>query len=88
MQAASEIHPAWDKCDIPARKLHGRNVQIVAGRMLTEPVDFVICWTLNPGRGGTRTGIVAAGEAGIPVFNFAEADGEEKFYRYFREIWG
>lgn len=88
IQEASLIHPAWDKCDVPARKLHGRNVQIILGRDLNEPVDFVIFWSRNPTRGGTSLGVNLAEQYGISVFNFAKADKEKEFYDYFERIWG
>lgn len=72
-EIARRLHPAWHAVSNYARRLHGRNVQVVLGRNLDSPVDFVVCWT--PGAqdiGGTRTGIVCARGKGIPVFNIAD----------------
>lgn len=85
---ASHIHPRWDLCNEYARKLHGRNVQLVLGKDLQTHSSFVICWTLSPDMGGTRTGIVVAKEASIPVFNLAIPDQNsyivEKIERMFK----
>lgn len=72
-QIAARLHPAWFQVGNYARRLHGRNVNIILGHNLDRPVDFVVCWT--PGAadvGGTRTGIVCARERSIPVFNLAD----------------
>lgn len=66
---AKRIHPAWHACSFHAKKLHARNVQIILGRGLDQPVDFVICYSTNPEYGGTRTGIVLAQELHKPVYN-------------------
>ena len=42
---AAAYHPAWDRCNDHAKKLHARNSPIVLGDFLNEPVDFVLCWT-------------------------------------------
>jgi hypothetical protein len=74
MEAASEVHPAWHACNEYAKRLHGRNLQIILGRHLDRPVEFLVCWTavLDPKGGGTRTGIVAAQEKAIPVYNLCD----------------
>lgn len=46
-QIASSVHPAWDRCNEYARKLHTRNVAQVMGADLKHPVDFLVCWTKN-----------------------------------------
>lgn len=69
---AARFHPAWNRCDHGARKLHARNAAILLGPALDEPVDAVVCWT--PGgqpAGGTATGIRIAEALGIPVLNLA-----------------
>lgn len=70
---ASKIHPAWDRCNEYARKLHSRNCFQILGSGLGSPVDFVVCYAKedkngNP-QGGTRTAIVLAREHSIPVYN-------------------
>ena len=70
---ASQIHPMWSACNDYARKLHGRNVQLILGEKLDQPYEFIIDWTYDgKNRGGTRTGLVLAKERGIPAFNMAE----------------
>lgn len=71
MSIAQAHHPAWDRCSQYARKLLGRNAQIVLGRNLLTPVKFVIAWTQNPNQGGTSIGIKIAQTYRIPVFNMA-----------------
>ena len=83
MSYAASIHPAWHMCNEAARKLHGRNVQIVLGENLDSPVEFVLCWTLSPDRGGTRTGMMVAQQLSIPVFNFAVPGEEDRFHEWF-----
>lgn len=84
LRVAERIHPAWHLCNEPARKLHGRNVQIILGRDLMSPVKFVLAYTLSPDSGGTRTGLVLAREHSISVFNFAEPGAEEAFMKYYQ----
>ena len=81
---ASTIHPAWDRCNDVARKLHGRNLQIILGAELSMPVSFVVAWTLDPNKGGTRTGLEAARLNNIPVYNFAVSQDEGKFWNDFK----
>lgn len=77
---ASQIHPMWSACNDYARKLHGRNVQLVLGESLNEPSEFVIAWTYDgQDRGGTRTGLVLAKQKGIPVFNLANRQDAIRF---------
>jgi hypothetical protein len=82
---ASQIHPAWDQCNDYARDLHGRNVQIILGKDLHEPVMFVIAYTENPEFGGTRTGLEVAKRRQIPIFNFFSPIDEAEFFRYYQE---
>lgn len=76
----SKIHPAWWACDEHARRLHGRNAQIVLGQNLDTPCKFLLAWTLDGvNRGGTRTGLVLAKQHNIPVFNLALREDNIKF---------
>jgi hypothetical protein len=75
IKLASEHHPNWRACGPYARKLHGRNMMIILGRSLNEPVDMVFCWTPNGAKvGGTATGIRVAEAHSIPVVNFGNLD--------------
>ena len=72
---ASEVHPAWDKCNEWARGMHSRNCHQILGYDLKSPVDAVICWTPNGNVvGGTSTALKLAKDAGIPIFNLGCAD--------------
>lgn len=70
IEYASKFHPAWDKCNDYARKLHGRNSMIILGKDLKTPVSVVYCFTKN-GKdiGGTGLGIRIAKYNNIQVFN-------------------
>lgn len=55
--------------------LHLRNVYIVLGVHMDQPVDCLVCWT--PGgklEGGTSTAIRIAEEHGIPVYNLGYSE--------------
>ena len=77
MALAEKVHPAWSACSPFARLAHGRNAYQVLGPALDAPVDLLICWTPDGARsaasatnaGGTRTAIVLAEQAGVPVLN-------------------
>lgn len=72
IRLASKFHPNWKACSDFACRAHGRNMMILFGYGLNDPVDFVACWTPD-GKitGGTGQAIRAAEYFGIPVFNFA-----------------
>lgn len=70
---ASLNHPAWEKCNNYARKLHGRNSMILLGKDLKTPVKFVICWTPDAQvTGGSGLALRIAKSRNIPVFNLAK----------------
>ena len=72
---ASEVHPAWDKCNEWARGMHSRNCHQILGYDLKSPVDAVVCWTPNGNvQGGTSTSIRIAMKHNIPVFNLGRFD--------------
>mgnify|MGYP000948523566 FL=1 len=72
---ASEVHPAWDKCNEWARGMHSRNCHQILGYDLQSPVDAVICWTPDGNVvGGTATAIRIAMKHNIPVFNLGRFD--------------
>lgn len=72
---AESVHPAWHNCNDYAKKLHGRNSQIILGRNLDSPVEFVICWTPDGNQiGGTALGMRLAIKCDIPVYNLAVED--------------
>ena len=68
---AAALHPAWHRCSLAARKLHARNVSILAADTET-PVHAVACWTRDGlPKGGTGMAIRIARDRGIPVLNLA-----------------
>ena len=79
---AESVIPWWGTMSDGAKKLHARNAHQVFGWTLKEPVEFVLCWTQGgEPKGGTRTAIVLAHQANIPVinlwrdkFNYSEFD--------------
>ena len=74
---ASEVHPAWDRCNEWARGMHSRNCHQILGYDLQSPVDAVICWTPDGKiQGGTATAIRVALKYNIPVFNLGIKDKE------------
>lgn len=72
MEVARRLHPNWDNCSPAVRALHARNVAILLGPNLDNPVDAVVCWTEGGRRrGGTGLGIRIAQDWNIPVINLA-----------------
>lgn len=80
----AELHPAPDRLDDYTWSLHGRNLNIIAGPVLTEPVDAVIYagLRLSNGRvkGGTGMGIAYAESLEIPCYNYTQPKEIAKFY--------
>ena len=72
---ASEVHPAWDRCNEWARGMHSRNCHQILGYDLQSPVDAVICWTPDGAVvGGTATALKLSMKYDIPVFNLGVSD--------------
>ena len=80
--AAAAHHPAWQRCAPKVRDLHARNVAILMGADMREPVNAMVCWTEN-GRvqGGTGMAIRLARHYRIPVLNLAALDAREAMDR-------
>lgn len=72
---ASFYHPAWERLNPGPRKLHARNMHIMLGWKLDDPVDYVICWTPE-GRlvGGTAQALRVAIDLAVPIYNLANED--------------
>ena len=72
MTIAAPLHPAWYRCSFGAKKLHARNVAIILGEDLQQPVEAVICWTPDGEvSGGTGMAMRLAADRDIPIFNMA-----------------
>jgi len=68
------VHPAPHNCKDYVKKLHGRNAQIILGRNLNKPVEFVVCWTPEGKTvGGTGLGIRLAEQRGITIYNICNS---------------
>jgi len=69
-EIAEKYHPAWEKCNSSARKMHSRNVFQVLGHTFDKPVEYVICWTPDGGpSGGTGQAMRIADALRIPILN-------------------
>jgi hypothetical protein len=69
MQIAEDHHPAWHRCNNVVRLLLARNVPIILGETLEDPVKCVITWLPPQYQGGTSHALRIASTWGIPVFN-------------------
>ena len=80
--AAAPHHPAWQNCAPRVRDLHARNVAVLLGADMREPVNAMVCWT-ESGRiqGGTGMAIRLAQHYRIPVLNLATVDVSEAMDR-------
>jgi hypothetical protein len=84
---AAKHHPVWDQLSEYVKNLHGRNAQIVLGRLLNQPVEFVVCWTPIPVlKGGTKMGIDIANERHIPVYNLFSSECENELEKRLAEL--
>jgi hypothetical protein len=74
-EMAAEYHPAWNFLKQGARKLHARNMHIMLGWELDDPVDLVICWTPEAKvTGGTGQALRVADDLDIKVWNLANPE--------------
>jgi hypothetical protein len=74
-EIASHIHPAWERLSQGAKTLHTRNVYQVLGPDVQTPSRFLVCWAPvgknEEPKGGTRTAVMIARQAGIRTYNLA-----------------
>ena len=84
-------HPNWSACTQGVQKLMARNVQIVLGEKLDDPVDFLICYTPNGEKvGGTAHAITLAEKNNIPIFNLGDTNLDltiEMFWKFIEETY-
>lgn len=67
---ARSIEPHYDSCSHYVKNLKERNIAIIEGPEMNQPVKAVICWTPDGlPAGGTALGIRHARMLNIPVFN-------------------
>jgi hypothetical protein len=63
-------HPYWDGLSNGGKKLMMRNVAIILGHDLGDPVQFVAYWSQQKQpQGGTGNAVRLASLYGIPSFN-------------------
>ena len=77
-EIAEKFHPNWSRLSEGAKRLQARNSHQILGQELSDPVDFVICWTKNGmGKGGTGQALRLAGHYGIPIIDIGKVDKYE-----------
>jgi hypothetical protein len=78
LEAVARIaHPAWDRLNQGGQKLMMRNVSIILGHELDDPVQFVAYWSeQRKVQGGTGNAVNLASLNGIPSFNIAFEDDQ------------
>lgn len=84
---AAKYHPNWQRCNLKARKLHGRNSMIVLGPALNAPVKMIVCWT--PGArvvGGTGQALRIAEAYDIPVRNLGKGETLKSIQHWLRRV--
>lgn len=84
LELAKKYHPKWGSLSQGAKKLHGRNTQIVLGKDCDDPVDFCICWT-KEGKivGGTGQALRICKDNNIPIYNLAIDEDIDRLYKDF-----
>ena len=66
--------------------LIGRNMQILLGRDLNDPVDFVVCWTPDgQASGGTGQAMRVAMDKNIPIYNLHNSKDIELLRELYQE---
>jgi hypothetical protein len=62
----------WNFCSPATQKFMCRNMNILLGPRIDEPVKMVICWTEGGKiKGGTGHAMIGANDMNIPLFNLA-----------------
>lgn len=89
---AAKVHPYYRTMKAPNKLLISRNMHQIMGPDLTEPADFVICWTPDgceshltyspQNTGGTGSAIALASLQKIPVFNLYHTERLWEAMRY------
>lgn len=78
IEIAKMFHPYYKSLDSSSKKLHNRTSYQLLGRYLTEPSDFVLCYTRDGCENGIQTTKATGGSGqalriachyNIPVFN-------------------
>lgn len=86
VEIAASHHPAWGNCTQGAQKLLCRNVPIILGPTLDDPVTCVITWLPEPNyRGGTTHALSIASTYGVPVFDLNQREDQAAMCRFILE---
>ncbi|ANZ50279.1 putative DNA recombination-mediator protein A [Erwinia phage vB_EamM_Phobos] len=85
-----ELHPAPDNLKDFAYRLHGRNLEIIAGPDLETLADVVYFSAPENDKGivsgGTAMGVSYARSRSVPAFNAFLPDGTDAFIRHVRTL--
>ena len=81
IEYALQYHVAPNALKQGAQKMIGRNAQIIMGRDLSTPVEFVLATSRSNGKfgGGTMHGVDIARANGIPVYDVCNANDRVQF---------
>lgn len=83
VKIAEQFHPAWEKCNAGARKMHTRNVYQILGADLETPSQFVVCWTKDgKASGGTGQALRIAASINIPIFNLHDPEAQYRLHAH------
>lgn len=85
-EIASRHHPAWGGLKESVRALMARNVHVLLGASLEEPVAFVLYWTEDESRGGTAHALRVARAYGIPTIHLGKPGALEGIARLLTEL--
>lgn len=79
LEAVARVaHPGWSNLRQGGQKLMMRNVSIILGHELDDPVKFVAYWApQRKVQGGTGNAVRLASLYGIPGFNIAYEDDQQ-----------
>ena len=87
LKIARHHHPAWDKCSPGAQRLLARNVPILLGENLDDPVTCVITWLPEPTyQGGTRHALSIASNYGVPVFDLNQREDQNDLCKFILNV--
>lgn len=97
-EMAKRYHKKWETLSDIAKLLHARNCYQIAGLLLDNPSNCVLCWTPDGANthakrvrqtGGTGTAIsIASMVYRIPVFNVRNGKDVRAYYRFIHNLIG
>ena len=79
--------PHWEHLSDGGKLLQMRNISILLGHNLNDPVEFVAYWSeQRTAQGGTGNAIRMAQIQGIPTFNIGFLDEQEAMNAFIEEV--